>query len=271
MHWGWWCALLAVVLLATASTQAAQQEGHHNQQTDQGGHQGSVPHLHTKVLSVLPHDHSLFTEGLETADGTLYESSGQYGQSLLRASDPRTGRVYRQVRLAPNLFGEGIAVVGNRIWQLTWQEGVAIQYERSGLRPIRTVHYNGQGWGLCYDGRRLVMSDGSDRLTFRDPNTFAVVGSVQVTYTGTGIDNINELECVGGQVYANVWQTQEILRIDPTSGHVTAVIDASGLLPANERAGTDVLNGIAAVPGTDEFLLTGKWWPHMYLVRFVPS
>lgn len=220
---------------------------------------------------MLPHDRSLFTEGLEIADSTLYESTGRYGQSALRATDPDTGRVDRQIRLVPALFGEGIAVVHDRIWQLTYQEGVAIQYDRASLRQIATTHYSGEGWGLCYDGARLVMSNGSSRLTFRDPTTFAVTGGVDVTAGGQGIDNLNELECVGGQVYANIWQTQEIVRIDPATGKVTAVIDASGLLPRSEQAGTDVLNGIAAIPGTDQFLLTGKLWPHMYRVRFVAA
>lgn len=220
---------------------------------------------------MLPHDRSLFTEGLEIADNTLYESTGRYGQSALRATSPDTGRLGGQVRLAPALFGEGITVVHDRIWQLTYQEGVALQYDRANLHQVATAHYSGEGWGLCYDGTRLVMSNGSSRLTFRDPTTFAATGGVDVTAGGEGVDNLNELECVGGQVYANVWQTQQIVRIDPATGKVTAVIDAAGLLAPSERAGTDVLNGIAAIPGTDQFLLTGKYWPHLYRVRFVPA
>lgn len=260
-------------MLACTPQVPAQQYGQNNhEQTDQGiGHDGSVPHLRTAVLSVLPHDRSLFTEGLEIADSTLYESTGLYGQSALRATDPNTGRVRQQIRLAPALFGEGITVVHDRIWQLTYQEGVAIQYDRASLRTVTTAHYTGEGWGLCYDGTKLVMSNGSSRLTFRDPGTFAATGGVNVTLGGNSIDNLNELECAGGQVYANIWQTQEIVRIDPATGRITAVIDASGLLPPSERAGTDVLNGIAAIPGTDQFLLTGKYWPHMYRVRFVPT
>lgn len=261
------------LLVACTSQIPAQQYGQDDhEQTDQSlRHDGSVPHLRTEVLSVLPHDHSLFTEGLEIADSTLYESTGLYGQSALRATDPNSGRVFAQIRLAPALFGEGITVVHDRIWQLSYQEGVALQYDRTNLRQVATAHYTGEGWGLCYDGTRLVMSNGSSRLTFRDPDTFAATGDVNVTLGGTNIDNLNELECVDGQVYANVWQTQHIVRIDPATGRVTAVIDASGLLSPSERAGTDVLNGIAAVPGTDQFLLTGKYWPHLYRVRFVPA
>ncbi len=169
-----------------------------------------------------------------------------------------------------NLFGEGITVAGDRIWQLTWQEGVAIERDRTSLRELRRVRYQGEGWGVCYDGRRLVMSDGSGTLTFRDPGTFAVTGEIAVTRGGAGVSELNELECVGGEVWSNVWGSDELLRIDAATGRVTGVVDAAGLLPADERAGTDVLNGVAAVPGTDEFLLTGKNWPHVYRVRFVP-
>jgi len=223
------------------------------------------------VTRVLPHDRSSFTQGLELADGTLYEGTGGHGRSALRALDPGTGRVLREERLPAALFGEGITVVDDRIWQITWEEGVAIERDRASLRELRRVRYPGEGWGLCRDGSRLVMSDGSDRLSFRDPATFAPLGQIAVTLEGRPVPEINELECTGGQVWANVWGSDRLLRIDPASGRVTAEVDASGLLPPGERAGTDVLNGIAAVPGTDEFLLTGKLWPHVYRVRFVPA
>ncbi|WP_374108084.1 glutaminyl-peptide cyclotransferase [Saccharopolyspora sp. 6V] len=234
------------------------------------GHAGSVPHLRAMVTRVLPHDRSSFTQGFELSGGTLYEGTGRYGRSLLRALDPDTGRVLGEERLPADLFGEGITVAGDRIWQLTWQEGVALERDRTSLRELRRVDYDGEGWGLCHDGSRLVMSDGSARLTFRDPATFAATGSVQVTLEGRPVPELNELECAGGQVWANVWGSDQIVRIDPATGVVGAVVDASGLLPAGEKAGADVLNGIAAVPGTDEFLLTGKLWPHAYRVRFEP-
>ncbi|MFR9728616.1 glutaminyl-peptide cyclotransferase [Saccharopolyspora sp. MS10] len=223
------------------------------------------------VTRVLPHDRSSFTQGLELLGGTLYEGTGRYGESVVRALDPDTGRVLGERDLPPALFGEGITVVGNRIWQITWREGVALERDRDSLRELRRVEYDGEGWGLCHDGARLVMSDGGSALTFRDPASFAVTGSVPVVLEGRPVAELNELECAGGQVWANVWGSERIVRIDPGSGQVTAVVDASGLLPRSERAGTDVLNGIAAVPGTDEFLLTGKLWPHVYRVRFVPE
>ncbi len=147
---------------------------------------------------------------------------------------------------------------------------MVLVYDAVSFEEKRRIEYEGEGWGLCFDGRRLVMSDGSDTLTFRDPATFAVTGSVDVTKIGRPLRRLNELECVDGQVYANVWQTEEIVRIDPSSGHVTAVIDARGLLEPIERRRTDVLNGIAWAPDREAFLITGKLWPWMFEVRFVP-
>ncbi|WP_086820566.1 glutaminyl-peptide cyclotransferase [Allokutzneria sp. NRRL B-24872] len=225
--------------------------------------------LRVEVLGTLPHDTSAWTQGLELRDGVLYEGTGLKGQSSVRELDPVTGAVRRQVPL-PELFGEGVTVSGDRLWQLTWQEGVAIERDRSDLRELRRVSYQGEGWGLCLDGSRLVMSDGSSTLTLRDPATFAELGRVEVSRDGLPVREINELECAGGAVWANLWKRDEIVRIDPASGAVTATVDASGLLSQADRTATDVLNGIAAVPGTDEFLITGKLWPKIFRVRFVP-
>ena len=223
--------------------------------------------LVVQVLAALPHDRSRFTEGLELDDGVLYESTGLYGRSALWADDWRTGAVLARAALPNGLFGEGTTVVGDRIWQLTWREGIALDRRRSDLAVIREVPYQGQGWGLCFDGRRLVMSDGSGRLTFRDPRGFARTGAVEVTDAGRPVRNLNELECADGAVWANVWHSDEILRIDPATGAVTGTADASGLLTPAERRGADVLNGIAALPGDgSQFLLTGKFWPRMFRV-----
>lgn len=227
--------------------------------------------LRAQVLEVRPHDRSAFTQGFELVDGVLYEGTGLAGRSEMLATDPATGTVLRRVELPAPLFGEGITVVADRIWQLTWTDGVAIERDRATFAERRRVRYDGEGWGLCHDGRRLVMSDGTDRLTFRDAVTFAPLGEVRVRNTRSSVQRLNELECAGGAVYANIWDTEQIVRIDAAAGAVIAEIDASGLLPAAERAGVDVLNGIAAIPGTDEFLLTGKRWPHTYRVRFAPA
>jgi glutamine cyclotransferase len=229
--------------------------------------------LRVEVIATYPHDPRAFTQGLELHDGLLYESTGWYGRSDVRAVNPETGEVIRRVALPALAFGEGLTIVGDRIWQLTWQEGYAFLRDRATLAELARIPYSGEAWGLCHDAGagRLVMSDGTAQLTFRDPATFEVVGSVTVTRDGVPLRRVNELEWVDGQVWANVWPTDEIVRIDPGTGAVGAVVDASGLLPEPERAAADVLNGIAAVPGTDTFLITGKMWPRLFLVRFVPD
>jgi glutaminyl-peptide cyclotransferase len=229
-----------------------------------------VTQLRPVVLAELTHDRDAFTQGLELGpDGTLYEGTGLEGRSQLRELDPATGAVRRAVPLPRAVFGEGITLVGDRIWQLTWRNGVVLEWDRTNLRLLREVQMDGEGWGLCRDGDRLVRSDGTDRLRFHDPVTFAETGSVAVTLAGEAVSRLNELECVDGQVWANIWRTDRIVRIDPADGQVTAVVDAAGLLDPTERAGTDVLNGIAAL-GDGEFLITGKLWPTAFRVRFDP-
>lgn len=227
---------------------------------------GSAPAPRPAVLAEIPHDPAAFTQGLELDGGTLYEGTGLAGRSQLRELDPATGALRRAVPLPGGYFGEGITVVGDRIWQLTWRDGVALEWDRASLRLLREVPMDGEGWGLCDLGGRLVRSDGTATLRFHDPATFAGTGSVEVTLDGEPVTALNELECVGGQVWANVWQTDRIVRIDPGTGEVTAVVDASGLLTAAQSAGVDVLNGIAHTGG-DEYLLTGKRWPAMFRVR----
>ncbi len=228
-----------------------------------------------QVLATLPHDTTMYTEGLEIHNGVLYEGSGLIGQSRLRANAwPGTGLAggaQREVTLPDPLFGEGLTVTDDRVWQLTWTNGVAIERDPATLAQRRQVEYQGEGWGLCHDGHRLVMSNGSDRLTFRDPATFAPSGRVDVRLGGKNVSQLNELECAGGVIWANVYQTDRIMRINPSTGTVTGVVDASGLGGSQPRSNGDVLNGIAAIPGTDEFLITGKRWPSLYRVRFVPQ
>lgn len=227
--------------------------------------------LKVKVLSTRPHDPEAFTQGLVLDGDTLFESTGLNNKSSLREVDPQTGKVKRKVDVPSEYFAEGLALVGDRLIQLTWKEEKAFVYNRADFQKVGEFRYDGEGWGLCWDGSRLVMSDGSDRLTFRDPKTFAVQSVLNVTLAGKPATEINELECVDGVVYANVWQTDDILRIDPKDGRVTAVIDASGLLTPEERQKTDVLNGIAWNPKTKTFLITGKLWPRMFEVQLVPA
>ncbi|HEV8297296.1 MAG TPA: glutaminyl-peptide cyclotransferase [Acidimicrobiales bacterium] len=226
--------------------------------------------LRVEVVGERPHDRAAFTEGLELDGDALYESTGMYGSSDIRVVDAATGAVRRKVALSPQFFGEGLARVGDQLVQLTWKERTAIAYRASDLTEISRFTYDGEGWGLCDDGTRLVMSNGSDTLTFRDRSTFAAQGTVRVTESGRPVSQLNELECVDDSVYANVWQTDTIVRIDAGSGRVTAVIDAAGLLPTRDRSGTeDVLNGIAYDSPRGTFLLTGKRWPSLFEVRFV--
>ena len=229
----------------------------------------SIPVLRPEVLAEVPHDPSAFTQGLELHEGTLYEGTGLEGESELRVVDPATGNVQRAEPVPGQLFGEGIAVVEDRIWQLTWQDGVVLEWDRATLTLRQQLPLDGEGWGLCHDGTRLVRSDGTDRLRFHDSTTFAETGSVMVTIEGEPVTQLNELECVDGQVWANVWPSDVLVRIDPASGRVTAAVDAAGLVDPEQRANADaVLNGIAAL-GNDEYLLTGKLWPVSFRVRFV--
>jgi glutaminyl-peptide cyclotransferase len=229
--------------------------------------------LTARVVAVYPHDPKAYTQGLVWHGGELLESTGQYGSSTLRRVRPATGEVLQSVSLPPSQFGEGLALIGEgdagRLVQLTWQEGIAPIWDLSLTR--RGEHrYQGEGWGLCFDGTRLVMSDGSDRLTLRDPASFAVLGEVRVTREGVPVDQLNELECAGGAVWANIWHRDEIVRIDPASGRVTGVVDASRLLSPGERLAAEVLNGIAYDPGGKRFFVTGKYWPKLFEVVFEP-
>jgi glutaminyl-peptide cyclotransferase len=234
----------------------------------------TVEELQVEVLETFDHDGGSFTQGLQLAEhpeyGTVfYESAGMYGESDVRIVDPGTGEVLASQDLPAEQFAEGLTLTDTDLWQITWQEHVAHRRDPVTLDIVESVEYEGEGWGICYDGERLVMSDGSSTLRFRDPVTFEETGSVDVTLEGEPVSQINELECVDGQVWANLWQTDQIVRIDPATGEVGAVVDATGLLPAEDAAGADVLNGIAAGEEEGTFYLTGKYWPKLFLVKFV--
>jgi glutaminyl-peptide cyclotransferase len=234
------------------------------------------PVEHTlEILSVRPHDSNAFTQGLLLFEGRLFESTGRRGASTVREVDPATGAVLRQARLPVTDFGEGLARVGDRLIQITWQEGVAHVWDLETFAPRGLLSYTGEGWGLCYDGEQLVMTDGGDTLQFRDPESFALRGEVAVTLAGRRLEQINELECVGGRVWANVWFEDFIVAIDPDTGAVTDRVDATPLKQRLARdypsVPTNVLNGIAYDPDTGHWLLTGKLWPALFEVRFVPG
>jgi glutamine cyclotransferase len=225
--------------------------------------------LEARVVAAYPHDPEAFTQGLIWVNGQLYESTGQYARSTLRRVDLATGDVEQAVALSPDFFGEGLAAVENRLIQLSWREQTALIWDLESLERTGELAYLGEGWGLCYDGRRLFMSDGSEVLTMRDPQTLAELGRLRVTLDDRPIANLTELECAEGWIYANVFQTETLLRIDSETGEVRATIDASGLLSAEERQGVDVLNGIAYNEDKGTFYLTGKLWPKLFEVIFV--
>jgi glutaminyl-peptide cyclotransferase len=227
--------------------------------------------LHLQVVRAYPHDPDAFTQGLVLDGRTLYESTGLAGRSTLRRVDLETGRVIDRVLLSGEFFGEGLAVLPGLLIQLTWKQETALVYDSVSFEVRRRIPYEGEGWGLCFDGQTLVMSDGSDRLTFRDPRSFDVTRTLGVTLSGEPLRRLNELECVDGAVYANVWHTDTIVRIDTATGRVADRIDASNLLTPAERQGADVLNGIAYDSASATFLITGKLWPKLFRVRFIAA
>ena len=229
-----------------------------------------VDRLKVQVIRSYPHDRAAFTQGLLLDDGKLFESTGLVGKSSLREVELATGRVIRKVDVPQPIFAEGLAVVGDNLIQLTWQNEKALVYNKRTFARAGEFAYRGEGWGLCTAGSELVMSDGSATLTFRRASDFGVIRTLPVTMDGQRLEQLNELECVGADVYANVWMRDLIVRIDSKTGRVTQRIDAPNLLSPIERQNTDmVLNGIAYDPADQTFLITGKLWPKMFRVKFV--
>jgi glutamine cyclotransferase len=225
--------------------------------------------MRARVLATYPHDPEAYTQGLIWHQGRLFESQGRYYFSGLRRLVLETGAVEIHRDVADELFAEGLERVGDELVQLTWQEGVALRYRLADLALIREQPYrSGEGWGLAFDGERLIASDGSHLLRFLDPSSLAEMDRVEVRRRGVLQGNLNELEYAQGALYANVYQTDQIVRIEPSTGRVTAVIDAAGLLSPREAMRAEVLNGIAYRPETDTFLITGKLWPKLFEVRF---
>jgi glutamine cyclotransferase len=223
-----------------------------------------------EVINSYPHDSGAFTQGLVFENGMLYEGTGLWGQSTLRKVDLETGQVLETRELRPEYFGEGIAICGNRILQLTWQSNTGFIYDRDSFELLGEFHYETEGWGLTYDGQQLIMSDGTSTLHFLDPETFEVVRQVGVYDEAGPITALNELECVNGEVYANVWRTDRIAIIAPQTGAVTGWIDLAGIVEV-EGSGqsVDVLNGIAYAPEQDRLFVTGKLWPSLFEIELV--
>ena len=228
----------------------------------------AAPVLLHRVSGAHPHDPAAFTQGLLYHDGALYESTGLRGQSSLRRVDPASGEVLARRTLPDWAFGEGLALVGEELVQLTWRAGVAFRWRRSDLAPVGQHRYEGEGWGLASDGMRLLMSDGSARLTWRDALTFETLDTLEVRDGARPVTRLNELEFAAGALYANVWQERRIARIDPGDGRVTGWIDLSALPgPMFASRSIDVLNGIAWDAPGGRLLVTGKLWPRLFEVQ----
>lgn len=225
----------------------------------------SAPVHGYRVVASYPHDPQAYTQGLVYRDGFLYESTGRRGRSELRKVRLETGEVVQRRALADRFFGEGLALWRDRLIQLTWQSQTGFVYDRETFRERATFSYSGEGWGLTHDGRHLVLSDGSADLRFVDPESFELVRRVRVRDGATAVDDLNELEYVRGEIYANVWQSDRIVRIDPASGRVRGWIDLSGLLDTGDGHG--VLNGIAFDADNGRLFVTGKLWPRLFEIE----
>ncbi len=227
-----------------------------------------VPVWTYEVVNTWPHDTTAYTQGLIYRDGMLYESTGLNGQSSLRKVELQTGKVLKKIPVASQYFAEGMTLLNGRIFQLTWQTQKGFIYEPENFRQIGEFNYTGEGWGLTHDGQSLILSDGTNQIRFINPETFKVERAISVVYKGKEVMELNELEYIRGEIYANIWQTDEIIRIDPKTGAVLGVIDLTGLLPgkrANEA--DDVLNGIAYDEKGQRIFVTGKRWPKLFEIR----
>lgn len=231
-----------------------------------------VPRYGYEVVATRPHDEAAFTQGLFFHAGRFYESTGQRGHSWLREVDFDTGAVRRQVDLPATFFGEGAVALGDTIYQLTWRAGRGFCYDVETFERTGEFAYAGEGWGLTTDGQALVMSDGTPVIRFLDTRDFQVQRTIEVRYQGRPVPRLNELEWVEGEIWANIWQATQVVRIDPADGRVIGVIEFDGLLPAEQRGPrTDVLNGIAYDPRTRRVVVTGKYWPRLFVVELRPK
>jgi glutaminyl-peptide cyclotransferase len=236
-------------------------------------YQGQTPQSPTaygyRVINTYPHDTAAYTEGLIFHNGTLYESTGGLGTSYLRRVDLQTGNVLQQVDLSSGFYGEGLTLVNDSLVQLTWQNKVGFVYDAQTFGLMGNFSYATQGWGLTFDGNRLIMSDGTANLYFLDPASYAVIGQISVKDGNRSVTNINELEYVNGDVYANIWHTTNLAIINPTNGQIKGWIDLSGL--HQPQGPDDVLNGIAYDQNTGRLFVTGKNWPNLYQIELVPK
>jgi len=225
-----------------------------------------------RVVKTYPHDRTAFTQGLEYRDGFLYEGTGMFGRSSVRKLDLDSGRIIQRYDLPQPFFGEGITVLNQQILELTWQSQTGFVYDKSSFQVLRSFDYPGEGWGLTNDGKQIYMSDGSADIRVWDSSTLKEIRRITVKDGATPVTQLNELEWVRGEIYANVWQTDRIARISPVDGRVLGWIDLTGILPKSERPDPDaVLNGIAYDAAGDRLFVTGKLWPKIFEIKLVPK
>ena len=265
-------ALIATLLCSLSCSSSDPMDGTGNgtgSPDGDGGDPQGTPRFTYRLLNTYPHDLTAFTQGLVFQDGVLYEGTGLRQQSSLRRVELETGEVLQERGLDDRYFGEGIALVAERIFQLTLSANLGFVYDKDSFAVQGDVTYQTPGWGLTFDGNHLIMSDGSAKLYFRDPANFELLSQVQVKVDGTPLDNLNELEFIKGEVYANIWQTDLIARISPETGEVLGLINMAGLLTPQERDRADVLNGIAYDAVGDRLFVTGKLWPWLFEIELV--
>jgi glutaminyl-peptide cyclotransferase len=227
-----------------------------------------VPKYGYQIVNILPHDSNAFTQGLILNDGKFLESTGQEGQSSLRSVEPDTGKILKKVDVPVPYFAEGITLLNGKIYQLTWQHQLGFIYDAQSFQRVGDFKYDGEGWGLATDGQSLILSDGSNRLRFIDPNSFQVTKTITVLDGQKPVNELNELEFVNGEIYANVWHDSRIATIDPKSGKVTSWIDLTGIMPESELDDPEaVLNGIAFDQASNRLFVTGKLWPRLFEIK----
>ena len=232
----------------------------------------AVPIYSYKIKNTWPHDRRAYTQGLVYLDGILWESTGQYGSSSLRKVELKTGKVIKQIAVPPKYFAEGMTVFHNKVFQLTWQEQKGFIYDSATFQKQGEFTYSGEGWGLTHDGESLIMSDGTNEIRFLDPVTLQTTRTIRVFDAGVPLEKLNELEYIDGEIYANIWQTDRIVRIEPKSGKILGWIDLTGLLKTKDRSGEeDVLNGIAYDEAGKRLFVTGKMWPKLFEIEIVKN
>lgn len=234
-----------------------------------------VPVYDYTIVNTFPHNTGSFTQGFLIHDGYLYEGTGRNGRSSLSKIQLEDGTVLKSTRLGSRYFGEGISIVGDKIFQLTWQSNIVFVYDLNTFESVTSYYHPTEGWGLTWDGEELILSDGSSALQFIDPDTFKVTRTIDVQLEGRPISNLNELEYINGEVWANVWQTNEIVRINPASGTITGIVNLAGLIDHTTTGGAEsVLNGIAWVPEDDpeagKLYVTGKLWGNIFEIEIFP-